>query len=102
MSPLIWIEARRVRAFFCLRDRVRNLPQRLVWAATAPHYREEDHHEQGPSEGYRREGEGKVNEAVGNMTDDPAQKAKGQLQQGAGEARKQYGDVKEDIKKSKP
>jgi uncharacterized protein YjbJ (UPF0337 family) len=41
---------------------------------------------------------GKVNEAVGNATDDAAQKAKGQLQQGAGEARKQYGDLKEDVK----
>jgi uncharacterized protein YjbJ (UPF0337 family) len=45
---------------------------------------------------------GKVNEAVGNATDDPAQKAKGQVQQGVGEAQKQYGDLKEDVKKSKP
>jgi uncharacterized protein YjbJ (UPF0337 family) len=45
---------------------------------------------------------GKVNEAVGNATDDPAQKAKGQVQQGVGEAQKQYGDLKEDVKKNKP
>jgi uncharacterized protein YjbJ (UPF0337 family) len=44
---------------------------------------------------------GKVNEAVGNVTDDPAQKAKGQVQQGVGEAQKQYGDLKEDVKKGK-
>jgi uncharacterized protein YjbJ (UPF0337 family) len=44
---------------------------------------------------------GKVNEAVGNATDDPAQKAKGQVQQGVGEAQKQYGDLKEDVKKGK-
>lgn len=44
---------------------------------------------------------GKVNEAVGNATDDPSQKAKGQLQQGAGEAQKQYGDLKEDVKDAK-
>jgi uncharacterized protein YjbJ (UPF0337 family) len=39
---------------------------------------------------------GKVNEAVGNATDDPAQKAKGQVQQGVGEAQKQYGGRREE------
>jgi uncharacterized protein YjbJ (UPF0337 family) len=45
---------------------------------------------------------GKVNKAVGSATGDTAQELKGQVQQGAGEARKQYGDVKEDVKKSQP
>jgi uncharacterized protein YjbJ (UPF0337 family) len=39
---------------------------------------------------------------VGNATDDPAQKTKGQVQQGVGEAQKQYGDLKDDAKKRKP
>jgi uncharacterized protein YjbJ (UPF0337 family) len=33
------------------------------------------------------------------MTGDTAQQVKGQVQQGAGEARKQYGDLKEEVKK---
>ncbi|SAL54639.1 CsbD-like protein [Caballeronia sordidicola] len=41
---------------------------------------------------------GKVNEAVGNATDDPSKKAKGQLQQGDGEAQKQHSGLKEDVK----
>ena len=45
---------------------------------------------------------GKVNEAVGNATDDPAQKAKGQVQQGVGEAQMQYRRLNDDAKKSKP
>ena len=38
---------------------------------------------------------GKVNEAVGTATDDPAQELKGDVQQGAGQARKNVGDMKE-------
>jgi uncharacterized protein YjbJ (UPF0337 family) len=41
---------------------------------------------------------GKVNEAVGKATDDPAKELKGDLQQGAGKVQKSYGDAKEDAK----
>ncbi|RKP55752.1 CsbD family protein [Pararobbsia silviterrae] len=41
---------------------------------------------------------GKVNEAVGKMRGDTAQELKGDLQQGAGEARKRVGDVKDALR----
>jgi uncharacterized protein YjbJ (UPF0337 family) len=41
---------------------------------------------------------GKVNEAVGKVTNDPAKEVKGDLQQGAGKVQKAYGDAKEDAK----
>ncbi|CAB3751253.1 hypothetical protein LMG29542_01449 [Paraburkholderia humisilvae] len=41
---------------------------------------------------------GKVNEAVGRATGDRKQEVKGDVQQAAGEARKNAGDVKEAIK----
>ncbi|WP_432259343.1 CsbD family protein [Cupriavidus sp. TMH.W2] len=45
---------------------------------------------------------GKINEAVGKVRGDRAQAVKGKLQQGAGEARKQAGDAKEQVKKNNP
>ncbi|KXU94757.1 general stress protein CsbD [Caballeronia megalochromosomata] len=44
----------------------------------------------------------KLNEGVDEMTGDTVQQVKGQVQQGAGEARKQYGDAKEEVKRSRP
>ncbi len=41
---------------------------------------------------------GKVNEAVGKATNNPAKELKGDLQQGAGKVQKAYGDAKEDAK----
>jgi uncharacterized protein YjbJ (UPF0337 family) len=41
---------------------------------------------------------GKVNEAIGRATGDRKQEVKGDVQQGAGEARKRAGDVKEAVK----
>jgi uncharacterized protein YjbJ (UPF0337 family) len=41
---------------------------------------------------------GKVNETVGRATGDKGQELKGDLQQGAGEMRKSYGDAKEEAK----
>ncbi|MEW9584217.1 CsbD family protein [Paraburkholderia sp. DGU8] len=41
---------------------------------------------------------GKVNEAIGKATNNPAREAKGDLQQGAGKVQKAYGDAKEDAK----
>lgn len=41
---------------------------------------------------------GKVNEEVGKATDNPGRELKGDLQQGAGQARKDIGDMKEAIK----
>lgn len=41
---------------------------------------------------------GKINEAVGKATDNPAKELKGDLQQGAGKVQKSYGDAKEDAK----
>jgi uncharacterized protein YjbJ (UPF0337 family) len=38
---------------------------------------------------------------MGKATGDPAQQAKGNVQQGAGEVRKAYGDAKEDVKKDR-
>lgn len=43
---------------------------------------------------------GKVNEAVGKATGDKSREMKGDLQQGAGEARKAYGDAKEQANKA--
>ncbi|MBJ7264641.1 MAG: CsbD family protein [Burkholderiaceae bacterium] len=43
---------------------------------------------------------GKVNEAVGTATNDPAQQVKGNVQQAKGEAQKQFGNAREDVKKS--
>ncbi|QGZ63209.1 CsbD family protein [Paraburkholderia acidisoli] len=43
---------------------------------------------------------GKVNEAVGRATDNPARELKGDLQQEAGQARKNVGDMKEAAKDS--
>lgn len=43
---------------------------------------------------------GKVNEAVGRATDNPQRELKGDVQQAAGEARKNYGDMKEAVKDS--
>ncbi len=36
------------------------------------------------------------------MTGDTAQEIKGDVQQGAGEVRKEYGDAKEEVKKNQP
>jgi uncharacterized protein YjbJ (UPF0337 family) len=41
---------------------------------------------------------GKVNEAVGKVTNNPGKELKGDLQQGAGKVQKAYGDAKEDAK----
>ncbi|MBB3257709.1 uncharacterized protein YjbJ (UPF0337 family) [Paraburkholderia bannensis] len=41
---------------------------------------------------------GKINEAVGRATDNPQRELKGDVQQAAGEARKNYGDLKEAAK----
>jgi uncharacterized protein YjbJ (UPF0337 family) len=41
---------------------------------------------------------GKINEAVGKATGDKSRELKGDLQQGAGEVRKAYGDAKEAAK----
>jgi uncharacterized protein YjbJ (UPF0337 family) len=41
---------------------------------------------------------GKVNEAVGKATNDPAKELKGDMQQGAGKVQKAYGDAKEEAK----
>lgn len=45
---------------------------------------------------------GKINEAVGKVRGDRAQAVKGKVQQGAGEAQKQFGDAKEQVKKDNP
>ncbi|CAG9210984.1 General stress protein CsbD [Paraburkholderia tropica] len=41
---------------------------------------------------------GKVNEAVGRATDNPQRELKGDMQQAAGQARKNMGDLKEAAK----
>ncbi|MBN3809476.1 CsbD family protein [Paraburkholderia sp. Ac-20347] len=41
---------------------------------------------------------GKVNEAVGRATDNPQRELKGDMQQAAGQARKNVGDLKEAAK----
>jgi uncharacterized protein YjbJ (UPF0337 family) len=45
---------------------------------------------------------GKINEAVGKVRGDNAQAVKGKVQQGAGEAEKQVGAAKEQVKKNNP
>jgi uncharacterized protein YjbJ (UPF0337 family) len=50
--------------------------------------------------GVAEKAKGKVNETIGKATGDAEQEAKGDLQQGAGEVRKQYGNLKEDVKKT--
>ena len=44
---------------------------------------------------------GKVNEELGKATGNAAREVKGDLQQGAGAARKAYGDARENLKKGK-
>lgn len=53
-------------------------------------------------EGVGKKVKGKVNELVGKATGNTTQQIKGELQQGAGEVQKQYGNVKEDLKKGRP
>ncbi|WP_258398100.1 CsbD family protein, partial [Burkholderia multivorans] len=43
---------------------------------------------------------GKVNEVIGRATGNAKQEVKGDLQQAAGQARKNLGDVKESVKKT--
>lgn len=43
---------------------------------------------------------GKVNEAIGRATGDTKQEVKGDIQQAAGQARKNLGDAKETLKKA--
>jgi uncharacterized protein YjbJ (UPF0337 family) len=42
---------------------------------------------------------GKVNEAVGKVTNNPAKELKGDLQQAVGKEQANYGDTKEQVKK---
>lgn len=51
-------------------------------------------------EGVGKQVKGKINEVVGNATNDPAQEAKGDMQQAAGKIQKGAGDVREDVKDS--
>ena len=92
MSPLIWIQARHVAGYFFARDP----PAGPSFASdtsvagnrpTQPERRITMNKDQ--VKGTAEKVKGKANEAVGKMTGDKAQQAKGQLQQGAGEARKQ-------------
>lgn len=42
--------------------------------------------------------EGQLNQEVGQITDDPSQEAKGMIQEGAGNAKSKFEDVKQDLK----
>jgi uncharacterized protein YjbJ (UPF0337 family) len=53
-------------------------------------------------EGVGKKVKGKVNELVGKATGNTTQQIKGELQQGAGEVQKQYGNLKEDLKRGRP
>ena len=52
-------------------------------------------------EGVGKKVKGKVNELVGKATGNTTQQIKGELQQGAGEVQKQYGNVKEELRKGR-
>jgi len=89
--------------FGCVRAADRRRAHPLLWKSTGANSRrhcnrKEPNMNKDQVKGVAEQVKGKVNEAVGKATGNKAKELKGDLQQGAGEIRKAYGDGKEHAK----